>query len=80
MHELVVLKALKTVVENYHLDAFCALFLPNLDVFILAWFPEGGVYGTSILCPRVWYSGTNTWETILGNYYQESIFFNPCNP
>ena len=67
----------KTVVENYHLDAFCALFVLNLDLFILAWFLGGGVYGTSILCHRVWYPGSNTQESILGNYYQEPIPINP---
>ena len=64
MHDVVVFKALKTVVENYHLDAFCALFVPNLDLFILAWFPGGEVHGTSILCHINLISGLSQSEVV----------------
>ena len=59
----------KTIVENYHLDAFRAPFVLNLDLFILAWFlgrecmvPAFCVigYGTQDPIPRNQYSVTTT--------------------
>ena len=75
----------KTVVGNYCLDAFCALFVPNLDLFVLAWFlgRRSVWYKHSVspgMVPGNQYLGTNIRELIpVTNTYQP-IPIKPINP
>ena len=77
MHDLVVLKALQNCRGKLSFGCILCTFCVKPGSLHFSMVSGEGVYGTSILCHRVWYPGSNTQESILGNYYQEPIPINP---